>query len=191
MENSAFGTRFAYTGPLSANSPSSARSGCCKGTVTTRNRLARWVLSACNAPVSLTGEVPEHARKTVPSVVPRCPYWCHSVFLVLSQFSPFRTPDSRGQGHRYGPKARAINAKKPRENSGFRGKTLHFEVSCRSGETGIRTLGTRKGTPVFKTGAFRRIGARRIAVPVVGTQSSAASDSGCRTARDCGIDGDG
>jgi hypothetical protein len=77
----------------------------------------------------------KNARKTVPSVVPRCPYWCHSVFLVLSQFSPFCTPDSRGQGDRYGPKARAINAKKPQENLEFRGKTLRFEASCRSGET--------------------------------------------------------
>ena len=28
----------------------------------------------------------------VPVLVPRCPSWCHSVFLVLSQFSPFCTP---------------------------------------------------------------------------------------------------
>ena len=45
---------------------------------------------------------PETCRKTpgktVPSVVPRCPYWCPSVFLVLSQFSPFFTPDSQRQG---------------------------------------------------------------------------------------------
>ena len=96
---------------------------------------------------------PKNARKTVPSVVPRCPYWCHTVFLVLSQFSPFCTPGTRGQGDGNGAKPRPINAKKPRVNSGFRGKTLHFEAFCRSGETGIRTLGTREGTPVFKTGA--------------------------------------
>ena len=96
---------------------------------------------------------PKNARKTVPSGVPRCPYWCHSVVLVLSQFSPFCTPGTRGQGHGHGPKPRLINAKKPRVNSGFRGKTLHFEAFCRSGETGIRTLGTLAGTPVFKTGA--------------------------------------
>ena len=99
---------------------------------------------------------PKPPRKTVPSVVPRCPYWCHTVFLVLSQFSPFCTPGTRGQGHGHGPKPRSINAKKPRVNSGFRGKTLRFEAFCRSGETGIRTLGTRKGTPVFKTGAIGR-----------------------------------
>ena len=95
----------------------------------------------------------KNARKTVPSVVPRCPYWCHSVFLVLSQFSPFCTPGTQGQGDGHGAKPRSTNAKKPRVNSGFRGKTLHFEAFCRSGETGIRTLGTREGTPVFKTGA--------------------------------------
>jgi hypothetical protein len=71
----------------------------------------------------------------VPSVVPRCPDWCHSVFLVLSQFSPFCTPGTRGQGHGHGPKPRPINAKKPRVSSGFRGKTMHFEAFCRSGET--------------------------------------------------------
>ena len=97
---------------------------------------------------------PKNARKTVPSVVPRCPDWCHSVFLVLSQVSPFCTPRTRGQGDGHGAKPRPINAKKPRVNSGFRGKTLHFEAFCRSGETGIRTLGTREGTPVFKTGAI-------------------------------------
>ena len=49
------------------------------------------------------------------------------------------------------PKARAINAKKPRENSGFWDKRCDAS-DYQSGETGIRTLGTRKGTPVFKTG---------------------------------------
>ena len=41
-------------------------------------------------------------------------------------------------------------------------KTLKFQAKMQenqgfmSGETGIRTLGTRKGTPVFKTGAIGR-----------------------------------
>jgi hypothetical protein len=62
----------------------------------------------------------------VPSVVPRCPYWCHSVFLVLSQFSPFCTPGTRGQGHGHGPKPRPINAKKPRGNLGVSWKNTAF-----------------------------------------------------------------
>jgi len=85
---------------------------------------------------------PKIARKTVPSVVPRCPDWCGSVFLVWSQFPPFCTPGTRGQGDGHGAKPRPINAKKPRVNSGFRGKTLHFEAFCRSGEREIRTPGT-------------------------------------------------
>ena len=74
-----------------------------------------------NLPVFQTGEVPKNAGKKVPSVAPRYRVWCHSVFLVLSQFSPVCTPDSQGQGDRYGPEAGAVNVKKPQENLGFLG----------------------------------------------------------------------
>ena len=45
-----------------------------------------------------------------------------------------------------------INAKNPRGVLGGSGVHAAFLAAVESGETGIRTLGTREGTPVFKTG---------------------------------------
>jgi hypothetical protein len=47
------------------------------------------VLSACNAPVSQTGEVPENAGKKVPSVVPRCRVLAPFSFPHMANVSPF------------------------------------------------------------------------------------------------------
>ena len=52
-------------------------------------------------------------------------------FPRMSQFSSFCTPGTRGQGDGHGAKPRSRNAKKPRVNSGFLGKTLHYEAFCR------------------------------------------------------------
>jgi len=113
----------------------------------TWNLLLGRVLSPCNAPVFPTGGMPENARKTVPSVVPRCRVWCRTVRTDLHRFARNCMTECKSMQ----PKARAINAKKPQENLGFLQNAVFFSI-YESGETGIRTLGTCKGTPVFKTG---------------------------------------
>ena len=99
---------------------------------------------------------PKNARKTVPCVVPRCPDWCHTVFLILSQFPPLLHSWSPGTGRRTRAKTEAHKRKETPSKLGVSEINAAFFNAYRSGETGIRTLGTLAGTPVFKTGAIGR-----------------------------------
>jgi hypothetical protein len=82
---------------------------------------------------------PARCRKTPEK---RCRQWCRGARIGAIQFSSychsfplFALLTAEVKATDTGQKPGPINAKKPRENSGFRGKTLHFEASCRSGET--------------------------------------------------------
>ena len=52
--------------------------------------------------------------------------------------------------------SKAHQRKEPPRVLGGSGVHAAFLAAVESGETGIRTLGTREGTPVFKTGAIGR-----------------------------------
>ncbi len=65
---------------------------------------------------------------------------------------PFGTAEATGQGEESGGIIGGRKRKEtPRQPRGFWDKRCVLS-DYQSGETGIRTLGTRKGTPVFKTG---------------------------------------
>ncbi len=65
---------------------------------------------------------------------------------------PFGTAEATGQGEESGGIIGGRKRKEtPRQPRGFWDKRCILS-DYQSGETGIRTLGTRKGTPVFKTG---------------------------------------
>ncbi len=69
---------------------------------------------------------------------------------------PFGTAEATGQGEESGGIIGGRKRKEtPRQPRGFWDKRCVLS-DYQSGETGIRTLGTRKGTPVFKTGAIGR-----------------------------------
>jgi hypothetical protein len=93
----------------------------------------------CHAPASRTGAPPKPPRKTVPSVVLRCPDWFHSVFLVLSQFPPFLhswTPggqDDESEGKSEGRKRQA-------HHGIFEGSTIHTAFSAAVRSRSLRRL---------------------------------------------------
>ncbi len=72
----------------------------------------------------------------VPGLVPFSFPRIVTVFPFLHSWSP-------GTGRRTRAKTEVRKRRETPSKLGVRGKTLHFEAFCRSGETGIRNLGTR------------------------------------------------
>ena len=69
---------------------------------------------------------------------------------------PFGTAEATGLGEESGGIIGAHQRKETPSKLGVSGINAAFSAAVESGETGIRTLGTREGTPVFKTGAIGR-----------------------------------
>jgi len=85
----------------------------------------------------------------------RCRQWCRGASLGPGQFDGICIALHRSALWSAKRDRRNLGRKRketPRQPRGFLDKRCVLS-DYRSGETGIRTLGTRKGTPVFKTGA--------------------------------------
>ena len=109
-----------------------------------------------HAPVSPTGAAPKSPEK-------RCRVWCRGARLGAIQFSSYCRSFplfallhscSPGTGRRTRAKSKARKRKETLRKLRSSWKKTAFFNACRSGEAGIRTLGTPAGTPVFKTGGL-------------------------------------
>ena len=82
----------------------------------------------------------------------RCRQWCRGAAYGAVQFAWI----CNTQGKSVQPKAGAYKRKETPGKPGVSEINAAISATIGSGETGIRTLGTREGTPVFKTGAIGR-----------------------------------